>query len=243
MLDLNNNLISFTLEPEEKARIEAIHQGFGQSEIMYLMRRRDRTEKKYPKNALGDVATDLKVKLLSNDGTSVINGESGELCVKAIGKNILFNGYFNNPKMTRDVFKNGWYHTGDLLKKDELGNYFFVDRKCDLIRYKGRSVSSLAVESVANQHPKIQSTAAFGIESKELSSEHEIMLAVVLKLGSSMQENELAQFISENAPYYFVPRYIEFLSELPMTPTNKIQKNSLRIRGITKNTWDSMSQE
>ena len=114
-----------------------------------------------------------------------------------------------------------------------------MDRKHDLIRYKGRSVSSLAIESVANSHPRVESSAAFGIESKELSSEHEIMLAVILKEKDSIKESELANFIFKNAPHFFVPRYIEFLDVLPMTPTNKVRKNQLRLKGITKNTWDS----
>ena len=154
---------------------------------------------------------------------------------------MLFNGYFINDSANANAFRGGWYHTGDLLRR-EGGHYFFVDRKSDLIRYKGRSVSSLALESVVLKHPAVTQAAAFGITSAELEAEHEIMLAVVLERGADLDEEALATFINDNAPYYFVPRYIEIVDQLPLTPTQKIQKHKLRDRGVTPATWDAIAQ-
>ncbi|MFT5033121.1 MAG: crotonobetaine/carnitine-CoA ligase [Bacteroidia bacterium] len=219
--------------------IPVIHQGFGQSEIMLLMRRIDDGVTQWPPNSLGAPAKDIEVALLDEQGQPVAVGEAGEVCIQEKSPHVLFNGYFNNEEATRSAFKDGWYHTGDLLKQDAEGYYYFVDRKKDLIRYKGRSVSSVAIEAVARNHPAVASAAAYGIESEELSSEHEIMLAVIPQENTSIDPQALARFINDNAPYFFVPRYIECVESLPMTPTQKVQKNQLRERGLTANTWDA----
>lgn len=219
--------------------IPAIHQGFGQSEIMLLMRRIDDGVTDWPPNSLGEPAKDIEIALLDYEGQPVAVGEAGEVCIREKSPHVLFNGYFNNDEANRSAFQGDWYHTGDLLKQDEAGHYYFVDRKKDLIRYKGRSVSSVAIEAVARNHPAVESAAAFGIPSQELRSEHEIMLAVIPRAGSSLEPETLARFINDNAPYFFVPRYIECVASLPMTPTQKVQKNQLRERGLTDNTWDA----
>ncbi|WP_372759543.1 AMP-binding protein, partial [Litorivivens sp.] len=224
---------------KERFGIDAIHQGFGQSEIMLLMRRFDDGNKSWPPNSLGTPAADIDVALLDENDQPVPAGQPGEVCIREKSPHVLFNGYFNNAAATREAFRNDWYHTGDLLRQDDEGHYYFVDRKKDLIRYKGRSVSSVAIEAIARNHPAISSVAVFGVPSRELESEHEIMLVAILETGQTVSEEELARFINQNAPYFFVPRYIEFVSELPMTPTQKVQKNKLRERGLTPSTWDA----
>ena len=95
------------------------------------------------------------------------------------------------------------------------------------------------VELVARKHPAVADCAAFGIPSEELESENEIKLDIILRPDHAVSAEELARFINYNAPHFFVPRYIEFVSELPYTPTNKIQKYKLREKGLTENTWDA----
>jgi crotonobetaine/carnitine-CoA ligase len=221
--------------------IESIHQGFGQSEIMYLLRRCDDGQVDWPENSLGVPADDIEICLLDDEGAEVGEGAVGELCVKEKAPHVLFNGYFRSDVANANAFRDGWYHTGDLLRR-EGAHYFFVDRKSDLIRYKGRSVSSLALESVALKHSAVTQAAAFGITSAELEAEHEIMLAVVLEGAADLDEQALAKFVNDNAPYYFVPRYIEIMDQLPLTPTQKIQKHKLRDRGVTPATWDAIAQ-
>lgn len=223
----------------ERFGIQAIHQGFGQSEVMYLCRRVDDGQTVYPPNALGVPAEDLQMALLDDSDVPVKAGEVGEICVKPLAPHVLFNGYYKAPEATAAAFSNGWYHTGDLGRQDEQGHYFFVDRKKDIIRYKGRNVSSVAVESVARQHPDLTDAAVFGVPSDELEAEHEIMLAGVRTPTSRLTEEELARFIGENAPHFFVPRYIEWVDALPLTPTQKVRKVELRARGVGRKTWDA----
>ena len=85
--------------------------------------------------------------------------------------------------------------------------------------------------------------AVFGIKSEELDVESELAAHVILKQGQSVTHDELARYVNENAPYYFVPRYIEFVDSLPYTPTNKVQKYMLRERGVTAQTWDRKAVE
>lgn len=223
--------------------IASMHQGFGQSEIMLLLRRSTHLaspeQNAWPPNSLGAPADDLEVMLADDSGAPVASGDVGEFCVRPKGPHIIFNGYFNDAAATAGSFAGEWFRTGDLGRADEQGHLYFIDRKKDLIRYKGRSVSSMAIESVARRHPAVADVAAFGIQSEQLESEHEIMLAVVVKTGASFDPEDLARFINRNAPYFFVPRYIDRIAELPLTPTQKVRKNVLRERGVTSTTWDA----
>ena len=106
------------------------------------------------------------------------------------------------------------------------------------MRFKGRNVSSFAVEAAVNAHPDVSESAAYGVTSEHLESECEIKVEVVLQPGKELSPEELATFVNENAPYFFVPRYIEFVSEVPHTPSGRVRKFQLRDRGVTEATWD-----
>ena len=139
-------------------------------------------------------------------------------------------------------WSNLWYHTGDLGRRDEDGEFFFVDRKADFIRFKGRNISSFAVEAAVGAHPAVLQCAAHGVTSEQLAAEAELKVCVVLKPGESATAEEIARFVNDNAPYFFVPRYIEFVTELPQTPTGRVQKFKLRERGVTPETWDGRAE-
>jgi crotonobetaine/carnitine-CoA ligase len=222
--------------------IEKILQGYGQSEIMAFVVRANTAGTQWKPNALGTVVHDLELRLLDDEGNEVAPGTPGEFCVKPLAPFAIFNGYFDQPDITRSAFFGEWYRTGDLGLRDADGDLFFVDRKKDVIRYKGRSISSLQIETIAQRHPAVASAAAFGIPSEELASEHEIKLDVICRSGQEVTPAELARFINDNAPYFLVPRYIEFVDELPYTPTNKIEKYKLRSRGIGAATWDRVRE-
>jgi crotonobetaine/carnitine-CoA ligase len=117
-----------------------------------------------------------------------------------------------------------------------------VDRKADFIRYKGRNLSSFAVEAAVSAHPAVAQAAAHGVTAAELESEAEMKVCVVLKPGESLEAAALARFVNDNAPYFFVPRYIEFVDALPQTPTGRVQKFKLRERGVTPATWDARAE-
>lgn len=192
-------------------------------------------------NCLGAENDWIEVTLLDDQDQPVPVGEVGEVCVRPKQPFTIFNGYFNAPEATAKAFRNLWYHTGDLARRDEEGDYFFADRKADFIRYGGRNVSSVQVESVIRRHPAVADVAVFGITSKELESEAEIAAAIKLEAGQQATAEEIARYVNNNAPHFFVPRYIDFVEGFPTTPNGKIQKYKLRDQGLGDGAWDAKS--
>jgi carnitine-CoA ligase len=227
------------MEPfKERFGIELIAQGYGQSEAFVVLQRIDDGARPWKLNSAGVPPSGMEVQLHDDDDIEVAAGEVGEFCVRPADPYRIFNGYFNNSEATAAAFRNLWFHTGDLGRKDEDGEFFFFDRKKDYVRHKGRNISSFAVEAAVNAHPAVAQCAAYGVPSIELETEAEIKVDVVLNAGATLRPEDLATFVNETAPYFFVPRYIEFLDDLPLTPTGKIRKFTLRERGIGDRVWD-----
>lgn len=221
----------------ERFDVELLPMGLGQSEAMLIFTPVN-CMGKVPFSSLGLPLDDTEVVLLGDDGNPVKDGEVGEICMKCLQPNLIFNGYFDDADATAEAFKDGWYHTGDMGKRDpESGAYWFVDRKKDALRYAGRNISTMEVEMVLRRHPMVKDVAAFGIPSEEVKGESLLKLNVVLKPDADITYEQMAEYINDNAPYYFVPQYMEFVGALPYTPTNKVQKFKLREEGVTDKAW------
>jgi crotonobetaine/carnitine-CoA ligase len=177
-----------------------------------------------------------EVKLVDDDDNEVPIGEVGEIICRPARPFAMISEYVNNPKATVKAFRNLWFHTGDLAKKDEHGYFYFVDRKKDYIRRRGENVSSFEVEWVINSHPAVLESAAIGIKSE--FGEDEIKILVVLKDGEILKPEDIIKWCEPRMAYFMIPRYIEFRKELPKTPVGRIEKYKLREEGITPNTWD-----
>jgi len=160
----------------------------------------------------------------------------GELIVRMDQPWTVNMGYLNRPDATAEAWRNGWFHTGDLVRKDADGNYFFVDRKKDAVRRSGENVSSLEVEAEVASFKGIAEAAVVGIPSER--GDEEILVAVVLKPGCELDPKELAEYLIPRMAHFMVPRYIRVMRELPRTPTNKVKKVEIREQGITADTWD-----
>ena len=218
--------------------IAKVQKGYGQSEACNIMNCLEDGVKEWKPNCLGTVAPGIELTIRDDDGQEVPPGTPGEFCIKPLKDFVIFNGYFENEAATANAFYGEWYRTGDLGMKDGDGDFYFLDRKSDFIRDKGRNISSLQVEGAVMQHPAIQAVACFGIPSEHIETEAEMKLDIILKEGETASEEEIARYINDNAPYFFVPRYIELVETLPYTPTNKVQKYKLREKGVTASTWD-----
>lgn len=216
--------------------VELLPMGYGQSEVMVILTPAF-CMGEVPFSSLGKPLDDMEIKLFDNDFNEVPQGSIGEICLKPKKPNIIFNGYFDDEKANKEAFTGDWYHTGDLGRIDENGAFWFVDRKRDAIRFAGRNISTMEVEMVFRKHPSVKDVAAFGIQSKEVETESELAVNIILEPDATLSYEELAEYINDNAPYYFVPQYMEFVDSLPYTPTNKVQKFKLREKGITENTW------
>ncbi|WP_116364644.1 AMP-binding protein [Parahaliea mediterranea] len=223
----------------ERFGVQLMPQGLGQSEAFTVINQDECDRSKVPPGSCGTPVSRVDVRLVGDDGEDVPVGEPGELWVRPRQPHCIFNGYFDDPEATAAAYSGEWYRTGDLARRDEAGYYYFCDRKKDAVRYKGRNISTFEVEMAVRKHPAIADCAAYGIPSDELDSESEIKLDVILKPGERLEPEVLARFVNDNAPYFFVPRYIETVKQLPYTPTNKVQKFRLRERGLTPQTWDA----
>ena len=222
---------------KERFGIEYLSEGLGQSECMpYSMT--DRSRPRWKPNSAGLVREGLEVKVLDEQDREVPVGSPGEICVRPLDPYTIFSGYWRDPAATANSWRNLWYHSGDLGRVDEDGEMFFVDRKADFMRYKGRNISSFEVESVVARHPAVYEVAAHAVPAEELASEDEVKIVVVLKAGVVATAEELAGFVNDHAPYYMVPRYIEFADDMPHTPTGRVEKYKLRALGNGDRTWD-----
>ena len=162
----------------------------------------------------------------------------GEIVVDMRIPNIVMRAYYGMPEKTAEDFRNLKLHTGDLGRMDENGYFYFMDRVKDYIRRRGENVSSMEVERQVGNHPSIKEAAAIGVKADEgASSEDEIMI-VCIPEGDAPDPVELTHWLAREMPYFMVPRYIRFVSELPKTPTERVQKNKLRDEGITPDTFD-----
>ena len=145
-------------------------------------------------------------------------------------------GYLNKPEATVLAWRNLWFHTGDLASVDDDGFYTFRDRKKDAIRRRGENVSSWEVEQVLREHPAVAEAAAVPYPSP--LGEDDVRVVVTLNAGTVLAPEELLAFCSARLPDFMVPRYVEFVEELPRTPTGRIEKYRLREDGLGPDTYD-----
>jgi crotonobetaine/carnitine-CoA ligase len=179
---------------------------------------------------------DFEVMIVSDDFEEVPTGQTGEVVVRPKRPNVMFEGYWGRPQETLDVFGGMWLHTGDIGKFDENEFFYFVDRKKDYLRRRGENISSYEMETTFALHPDVNEVAVHAVPS--VLTEDDIKVTVVKEADSSLTEYELALWAIDNVPYYAVPRYIEFRTQLPKSPVGRILKNQLRDEGCTDSTWD-----
>jgi crotonobetaine/carnitine-CoA ligase len=148
-------------------------------------------------------------------------------------------GYYKMPEASLAAWRNGWFHTGDAFRCDDDGNFYFVDRIKDTVRRRGENISSTEVEQDVCAHPKVESCAAFAVASPlGAGAEDEVMIAVLPVNETTLDPAELIEWPIPRMAHFMVPRYIDIVTELPMTPTVKVRKHILKERGVTASTWD-----
>ena len=164
------------------------------------------------------------------------DGLIGELVIRSAEPWTLMNGYLRDPQATADVWRNGWFHTGDAFRKTAQGDFIFADRLKDAVRRRGENISSFEVESEIARHPQVREVAV--VAAKSELSEDEVLAVVSLVAGDSVAPEALIEFLRTRLPYFMIPRYIRFMQALPRTATQKIVKHQLRAEGVTADTWD-----
>jgi crotonobetaine/carnitine-CoA ligase len=178
----------------------------------------------------------VQCRIVDNNDIEVPHGTIGEFIVRSDRPWDQMTGYYGNPEATAAAWRNGWFHTGDLMYRNDDGDFFFVDRKKDAIRRRGENISSLEVEADVAAYPAVREVAAYGVPSA--NGEEEVMITIAPKDGQTIDPRSLIEFLVPRMAHYMVPRYVRIEAALPKTPTNKIQKTDLRSQGVTPSTWD-----
>jgi acyl-CoA synthetase (AMP-forming)/AMP-acid ligase II len=176
----------------------------------------------------------VDVRLVDDDGRDVDHGVPGELLVRASGpepRRYFFSGYLKDEQATEEAWAGGWFHTGDIVRRDAAGHLYFVDRKKNVIRRSGENISAVEVESVLNQHPAVKS-AAVAATPDEVRGDEVLACIIPREPVADGQRTVLAASIVQHAlaqlAYYKAPGYVAFVDELPLTASQKIQRAQLR---------------
>ena len=179
-----------------------------------------------------------EARVVDADDRPVPPGTAGELVLRGVG---LMDGYYRNPAATADAFRNGWLHTGDVVRCDERGRFHYLSRMKDMIRRSGENIAAAEVEEVIMRHPGVRLAAVLAVED-DLRGE-EAMAYVVPDGGASREEvspTVLSAFCAERLARFKVPRYWKYRDDLPRTPSERIRKEALRDENDdpTAGAWD-----
>ena len=174
--------------------------------------------------SVGKVIPTVTARVVDDDMNDVEVGQVGEIVYRAP---TLMEGYWNNPKATAEAFAGGWFHSGDLVRQDEEGYVWVVDRKKDMIISGGENIYCAEVENVLAGHPAILEVAVIG-RSHEKWGEVPVAVAAVTQPDLSLAD--LEEFLTERLARYKHPKHLEVVAALPRNPAGKVLKTELRDR-------------
>lgn len=205
--------------------------GFGQTEISNIFMTPPGAPR--PAGASGVLVDQwFEARLVDPEtGDPVPDGTPGELWIRPKVTGIVAYEYLGMPERTVEAWRDLWFHTGDMLRVDPEGWYYFVDRVKDALRRRGENISSFEVERGVSSHPSVAQCAVVGVRADQDAGEDEVMAFVVLKPDASPDAHAIWEHCDQKLPAFMRPRYVEFVGSLPLTATEKIQKKALRERG------------
>lgn len=202
--------------------------GFGMTEIPGIICNPYDGERKF--GSLGPVGNHpdparpwAECRIVDDHGNDLPADQVGELWVK---HPIVMRGYFRDPEQTRATFEGPWFKTGDLMRRDADGYFYFVTRKKDIIRRRGENIAGAEIDRVLGQHPDILEAAAVPVPSEV--ADEEILAVIQLRPGAAPSAQAIAQWCAERLSAMKVPRFVLFVDELPYTPTFKVAKHVLK---------------
>ncbi|GFG53249.1 long-chain fatty acid--CoA ligase [Mycolicibacterium agri] len=174
--------------------------------------------------SVGKVIPTVSARIVDDDMNDVPVGQVGEIVYRAP---TLMAGYWNNPKATAEAFAGGWFHSGDLVRQDEEGYIWVVDRKKDMIISGGENIYCAEVENVLAAHPAIAEVAVIGRRDEKWG---EVPVAVAAVTQPDLSLADLKDFLNERLARYKHPKHLEIVDALPRNPAGKVLKTELRNR-------------
>jgi carnitine-CoA ligase len=183
-----------------------------------------------PEGAAGLLCDEyFEVKIVDPEtDEEVPDGSVGEFVIRPKEPWIMLTDYWNMPDRTGEASRNMWFHTGDGLKRDDDGWFYFVDRLKDAIRRRGENISSFEVEQAVMSHEEIADVAAVAAPAHAHGGEDEVAVFFVLEEGSTLTVEGLREWCAKQLPAFAMPEYVSILEQLPKTPSGKVRKVELR---------------
>ena len=196
---------------------------------------------RHPRSKLGSAGTartNIEVRVVDEEDIEQPPGAPGEIVLRNRIPWAASPGYYKAAEQTLASRRNLWFHTGDRGYLDEDGHLYFTDRIKDSIRRRGENISAFEVEEAVRTHPAVQDVAVYAMRAE--SSEDEVAMSVVLRAGHACDEETLVRHCASNLSYFMVPRFVEIVTDLPLTLSMKVEKYKLRTRAEAERArlWD-----
>jgi fatty-acyl-CoA synthase len=173
-------------------------------------------------NVIGKPYLDTEIMIVDENDKEVPDGTPGEIVMRSPG---VMKRYHKNKEVTIQTFRNGWHHTGDVARKGEDGNYYFVDRVKDMIKTGGVNVSAVEVEIALGKHPDIDDAAVFGVFHPDWT---EAVVAAIITRNKELSEQDVVNYCKEKIAKFKVPKKIFFVDEIPVNHVGKKLRKKLR---------------
>ncbi|WP_170950396.1 AMP-binding protein [Mesorhizobium sp. WSM3864] len=176
--------------------------------------------------AIGIPAPEVDLRIVDDGGRDLPPGQVGEALIRGPG---LFSGYFRLPDATQEALRDGWFHSGDLVMRDERSFVYFKGRKKDVVRRSGENISAVEVETVLRQMPEIKDAAVVPVPDEIRGEEVKAYILLVDDINpSELPPEQIAAFCSSHLAPFKVPRFIEYRKNFPRTPSERVDKRQLK---------------
>ncbi|MCS6809037.1 MAG: long-chain fatty acid--CoA ligase [Bacteroidota bacterium] len=200
-----------------------IRQGFGMTEVGPSVTSLHQDDSVRKIGSIGTLNFYLEARVVDDNGNDVPQGEEGELLLRG---HVVTPGYYKNPKATAEAIKDGWFYTGDIVRQDSEGFFYVVDRKKNMYISGGENVYPAEVEKFIGTHEDIAEVAIIGVPDETWGEVGKAF--IVRKPSATLSAEEVLSYCMGNLAKYKIPKYIEFLPELPKSDTGKIDRRRLK---------------
>lgn len=204
--------------------------------ILMRLRSRPKFKKEEKQGTIGIPFCDTEIKVIDNTGRELsldelINGQAGELCINGPQRML---GYW--PEEGTGIDEDGYVHTGDIAKMEERGYFYIVDRVKDMINVSGNKVYSREIDDILYQHPAVEIAATIGVSDPKRPGSEKVKIYIQLRPEhrGKVKEEAFREYLEDKVARYALPKYIEFIDEMPLTGVQKVDKKALKARGEGK---------
>jgi len=200
-----------------------IYDLFGMTEMSAIVSTLLPSESEGRETSVGKALPFIEIRVVDDEDNDVPVGVVGEAIYR--GPTVL-KEYYKNPQATAEAMRGGWFHSGDLVRRDEEGYLYIVDRKKDMIISGGENIYPAEIEEVLYKHPKILECAVIGVQDKDWGES--VKAVVVRKQGEDLTAEEVVEFCKGHLASYKKPKSVEFVDALPRNAMGKVLKTVLR---------------